>query len=319
MEKSNLMDNTPLISICIPAYNCEKYIGDTISCFLSQTYKNIEIIVVNDGSNDGTKAVVNNIKDERVVLINVGNGGAAKARNIAYNKARGEYIVFFDADDYVQPDFIWHQLNRIRDKKDVIVLSAWGRFYHDDISTFQLNKLPDTDMTFEEWIKLYWYNCTPMTNPGRAIIPKSILEQAGLWNENLSLNDDLEFFTRIFLSAEKIVFNNAAILYYRSGIEGLSSKKGSAAYTSLYKSILLSTEMVVKRYNSSLIKQSCANFLQCFIYDVYPDEKELIGYAEKKIIEYGGANFPFPSGAYTKFLASILGWKITKSIKKLIQ
>ena len=91
------------ISVIVPAYNAEKTIERCLNSILRQTYSNIELIVVNDGSADSTKAIVENISknDKRVLLINVDNGGVSRARNIGIGNAGGEYITFVDADDYI--------------------------------------------------------------------------------------------------------------------------------------------------------------------------------------------------------------------------
>lgn len=301
----------------MPAYNCEKYIQETLTCLCAQTYPAIEIIVVDDGSTDDTGLKAKNSGDPRIIIINVVNGGAAKARNIAYKHAKGTYIIFFDADDFVNPDFVMQQLKKMNNRNDVIVLSAWGRFYENNIGDFRAELLPADAMLLEEWVNYYWYNSNPMTTPGRAIIPKKLINEAGPWNENLSLNDDLEFYTRLFVKAEKIIFNQDAIFYYRSGIKGLSGKKGLRAYQSLYDSILLSTELVLAHlHNKPSVKQSCANLWQSFVYEVYPEGKQMIKTAESKIRELGGAKISYPSGGYTKFAISIIGWKLTKIIKK---
>ena len=315
-----ILQDNPLVSICIPAYNCDKYIQETLNCLCNQTYSNIEIIVVNDGSTDQTEGNAKKNTDSRITLINVINGGAAKARNIAYKHAHGQYIIFFDADDYVKPDFVSSQLNKIGNNKDIVVLSAWGRFYNNDINTFRKVLLPCDEMSLEDWINYYWYNCNPMTNPGRIIIPKMLIEEAGLWNEGLSLNDDLEFYTLLFLKSKKIIFNHDAIFYYRSGIKGLSAKKGSEANKSLFDSVSLSTELVLKHFDNKIsIRQSCANLWQGFIHELYPDEKAMIKIAENKIKALGGSNLTYRSGGYTKFLSSIIGWKMTMLVKKMFK
>lgn len=99
------MTQTPLISVIIPAYNAEKYISKCIRSVQENTYENLEIIVVNDGSEDTTCQMVEAISDSRIRLINQENGGVSKARNTGLNNATGEYIAFIDADDYVSPDY----------------------------------------------------------------------------------------------------------------------------------------------------------------------------------------------------------------------
>ena len=96
---------TPLISVIIPAYNAEKYIEQCIDSIQKNTYENLEIIVVNDGSKDNTRQTVEAISDSRIRLINQENGGVSRARNTGLDHAMGEYIAFIDSDDYVSSDY----------------------------------------------------------------------------------------------------------------------------------------------------------------------------------------------------------------------
>ena len=103
------MDNkTPLISVIVPAYNSEKFVGKCIESIQNNTYQNIEIIIINDGSKDNTAAVVSEYAkaDPRVVLINKENGGVSKARNTGIDVATGEYIAFLDSDDCYMEHFL---------------------------------------------------------------------------------------------------------------------------------------------------------------------------------------------------------------------
>lgn len=96
-----------VVSIIIPAYNCEKYIADAINSCINQNYSNIEIIVVNDGSTDSTKEIVEEfLVDPRVKLINQENQGVSTARNVGINNSSGKYITFLDSDDTLAPDTI---------------------------------------------------------------------------------------------------------------------------------------------------------------------------------------------------------------------
>ena len=96
-----------LVSIIIPAHNCEKYIADAINSCINQNYSNIEIIVVNDGSTDSTQVIVEGfLYDPRVKLINQENQGVSTARNVGINNSSGKYITFLDSDDTLAPDTI---------------------------------------------------------------------------------------------------------------------------------------------------------------------------------------------------------------------
>ncbi|RZK56358.1 MAG: glycosyltransferase [Pedobacter sp.] len=309
----------PLVSVCIPTYNNSNFIIETIHAIINQSYINLEIIIVNDGSTDETKEIIESINDQRIKLIHVVNGGAASARNIAFNSSNGDYIIFLDGDDYIEPDFIDKQINKISPLTNDIVLSSWGRFFNNNLQSFTEEITPSESITFAEWIGIYWINCNPMTNPGRAIIPRATILKSGLWDESLSLNDDLEFFTRIFIHSNKIVFNQEAKLYYRSGTNGLSSKKGKEASQSLYISIYKSVNHVLDYYkNDEGIKLACANMIQSYIYLAYPHHKEYTDQAEKEISKLATPSLKFESGGITKFLNAIIGWKMTKKIKMLI-
>lgn len=93
-----------LVSIIIPAYNTEQYIGRMLDCAISQTYQNIELICVNDGSSDNTLNIMQEyaIKDKRIVIIDIPNGGVSNARNIGIERSNGDKIFFWDSDDVVE-------------------------------------------------------------------------------------------------------------------------------------------------------------------------------------------------------------------------
>ena len=96
------------VSVVVPAYNVDAYIEECLTSLCMQTYENIEVIVVNDGSTDGTfeKALSVVDDDERFTVLTISNSGVSCARNIALDAVTGEYVVFVDADDVVAPDFI---------------------------------------------------------------------------------------------------------------------------------------------------------------------------------------------------------------------
>lgn len=308
------------ISICIPAYNCREFIKKTLISLTEQTYKNLEIIIVNDGSTDDTESKINEVIDSRVTVINTENGGAAKARNLAYKQSKGTYIVFFDADDFIDQNYFESQIQMLKADTESIVAARWSRIYNDDLATLNLiNNPANQTMTLESWVEMFWYRVNPMTNPGRFLIPRDIIQRAGLWNEDLCLNDDLEFFTRVFNQSKSIIFNNAGTLYYRSGRNSLSGFKGEKAYLSLFNSIKLSTEIALGKYSSVRVKKACANMWLSFIYEVYPKEKKLIDLAYNEIKSIIEPDFKYPAGGYTKFLVNLIGWKLTVHLKNAIK
>ena len=106
------MDNSTLVSIIIPVYNTEKYLRRCIDSLINQTYPNLEIIAVNDGSTDKCKEILNEYaqKDKRIIVIDKNNGGISSARNLGISRASGEYITFLDSDDWVDNNYYYELL-----------------------------------------------------------------------------------------------------------------------------------------------------------------------------------------------------------------
>ena len=101
-----MVKNKSLISIIVPVYNVEKYVKKCILSLVRQTYKNIEILIIDDGTKDKSIDIIRNIKDKRIRIIHQKNGGVSSARNNGLEHAKGEYIVFVDSDDFVAKDYI---------------------------------------------------------------------------------------------------------------------------------------------------------------------------------------------------------------------
>ena len=121
--------DSPLVSVVIPAYNAQVYIERTISSVLAQTYQNLEIIVVDDGSSDRTAEIVKSIaqKDERVILVQQSNSGVAAARNLGIEKSSGQFIAPIDADDIWYPQNIEKQVKCLMDAdRSVGLVYSWS-------------------------------------------------------------------------------------------------------------------------------------------------------------------------------------------------
>lgn len=123
---SNIAE-TPLISVVIPAYNAEKYIHNAINSVLNQSYPNIEIIVVNDGSQDHTESTVTQYTNSKIRIISQSNGGMSNARNTGVRAATGEFIAFLDADDYWMPEKIQKQFRLLQQNPDLGFCSTQTR------------------------------------------------------------------------------------------------------------------------------------------------------------------------------------------------
>lgn len=136
--------NEPLISVIVPIYHVEQYLRRCIDSIIGQTYKNLEIILVDDGSDDGCPAICDEYarKDNRIVVIHKDNGGLSDARNVGIDIAKGEYLAFVDSDDYIHRD-MYRILMKELIKSDSDVSMSTYKYVYD-------GKLDEQDITYEE-------------------------------------------------------------------------------------------------------------------------------------------------------------------------
>ena len=111
MDKIIINKETPLISVILPVYNCEKYIRDSIQSILDQVFNDFELIIINDGSTDNTFGIIKSFSDDRIILVNQVNHGLTFSLNVGLSLAKGKYIARMDADDISLPDRFKKQVN----------------------------------------------------------------------------------------------------------------------------------------------------------------------------------------------------------------
>ncbi len=309
----------PLVSVCIPCHNAARYVGQAINSILAQSWPAIEIIVVDDGSSDGSGAILDTYSSSRLRVIHQENRGQCAAANRAFAEAQGDLIKFFDADDLLAPESIEHQIRRLNGRTDAVASAQWGRFYGNDLSTFKL--YPQSvwrDLAALDWLTEAWDNAQPMMQCGIWMIPRAILERSGGWDESLSLINDFEFFARVLCHANEVMFTYEATLYYRSGLlNSLSGQKSRTAVESAFHSLLKGTAHLLERRSDPQARLSCANVLQDFIYTYYPDHPDLRALIQQRIRELGGSNLEASGGPHFHQLRRLVGWKAAKRLQKL--
>lgn len=115
MNVKNRMEQEPLISVIVPVYNMEEYLERCINSILKQTYSNLEILLIDDGSTDASLQICNMMQEEdsRIRVFHKKNGGSSAARNLGLKEAKGEYFAFVDSDDYIEEDMYWQLMEAI--------------------------------------------------------------------------------------------------------------------------------------------------------------------------------------------------------------
>lgn len=304
------MKSNPLVSVIIPLYNAERFVEETIESVLNQTYRNLEIIVIDDGSSDNSLQVANKYKSRGIKIFSQANRGASAARNLGIQHATGDFIQFLDADDILHPDKIKNQVCiLINEDSNTLVFCKWIRFFQSaDNSQYKRQEIDKDYSSPFRLLKDMW-NGKGMVQPGAWIASKKLLSKAGEWNEKLSLNDDGEYFSRVILASSKVRFCGNSIIYYRSGL-----------HNSLSKTLTLNA--AISQLNSlDCYVSNCENFpyfqelkaslsynFSAFIYQYNMLYPELTVKARKRIFQLGYKNIPIAGGIFFKIVARLIGF-----------
>lgn len=309
----------PKVSVIIPVYNAERYLPQTLDSVLAQTWKDFEIVLINDGSEDNSANLLEEYqkRHSNIIVYHQKNRGQAAASNLGLSLSNGEYIKFLDADDLINPEHIALQMLRLNGSQNCIASCEWGRFYDDNPGKARF--IPENvwkDLPSMEWIKTALRQKTDMMGACIWLIPRKIIDLSGGWNESLSLNNDFEFSIRILLNSSSVKFTAGARIYYRSDVSGsLSSSKSRSAYISALASANLGCGYLLDKESSDEMKLLCANRYQEWAYRIYPDYPDVIKQIESKIEELGGSNRKMDGGTLFKILRDVLGWKTAKKIQ----
>jgi len=189
--------NNPLVSVIIPTHNGERYLPAAIESCLAQTYGTIEIIVVDDGSEDGTRGLARKYRDRdgRVFMIRKKNGGPASARNAGLEHATGEYVCFLDDDDVFETTKIEEQLNFMQANGHIITLHHFATYDHALSKKLVNVRSPDFLMDPESNIERL-FTCGGSFSPCALMARRDIFESIR-FNETYPCNEDEEIAYRI--------------------------------------------------------------------------------------------------------------------------
>ncbi|MGX7009385.1 hypothetical protein RR45_GL000635 [Lactococcus chungangensis CAU 28 = DSM 22330] len=234
----------PLISIVVPVYNVEKYIHECLESILNQSYKNIEVIIVNDGTLDNSIAKIEDLlKDKRTRLISQVNQGLSAARNTGIENATGKYVAMIDSDDKIKPDFIKHLFD-VADSQDADIVRGSFRDFEGNIPSGwiadfliepqggieTLDKFLDNNTSFVVWSSLYRTEFLNLHN--LRFTPGILLE-------------DGDFTVRSYLKARKVLTTDYTDYQYRI-------RPGSILTSNNAKRMSESEEIIIKKFINEL-------------------------------------------------------------------
>lgn len=227
------------ISVVVPVYNCEEYLYESINSILNQSFTDFEVICVNDGSTDQSLRILNNLKkeDNRIIIIDKQNGGCGSARNVGIENASGDYIYFFDPDDYVNNTALEKLYENAENNNSDIVLSqiAWyqeGNKINFDKPGFDLDAL-FTDVDFNRFTFNYSdikdYVLNSYFAPWTKLYKNSFLKENSFRFEEHIAFDDVPFHVQTIIESQRISFVPEAFYYYRTNNSGSVNNTSSNA------------------------------------------------------------------------------------------
>lgn len=218
---------SPIVSIIIPCYNKRAYVGAAVESALAQG-EGVEVIVIDDGSTDGSTDVLAQYKSRIILEVGPNRGGSA-ARNRGLALANGQFIQFLDADDLLPEGKIAAQLDLLRDAgKADIAFCPWTYFYDDgriegsDDRRFWQSYDNGLNLLIDMWTFGGFFP------PHAWLMPRSIIDKAGFWDEALTGDDDGEFFARILACCKGAHFVRDTYVLYRDPPEGAVSRDTSS-------------------------------------------------------------------------------------------
>lgn len=312
--------NAPRVSIVIPCRNAGPWLAATLDSALAQTWPEKEILLIDDGSSDDSLAIARSYEKRGVRVFVQAGLGAAAARNAGLREARGDYVQFIDADDLLTPDKLAAQVTRLESQgRDCVASCRWGRFMGDPGSVQFVDDAVFRDLAPLEFLLLHTGgNC--MMHPAAWLTPRGVADQAGPWNEALSLNDDGEYFARVVQAARRIVYSPTGATFYRSRLPGsLSQRRSVAALRSLAQSVELIAGHVRRLEDSPRVRHALADYWQRLAYELYPEVPDLRRRAAAQVRALGGSDLAPAQGRRERFLARLVGWRLARRLRGLLR
>lgn len=194
-QKEKVVKQLPIVSVIMPAYNAERTLAEAIESILSQEFRDFELIIVDDGSSDGTAAIIDRYaqSDARIVkLVNAPNQGISRSRNRALWAARGEYVACLDSDDVAEPSRLGKQLEFMTKNLDCVLLGSDLTIIDETSAIVGRRVYPHTDHELRKTMP----RLNPIAQPS-SMFRAELAKNVGGFREDLPLCEDYDLFFRL--------------------------------------------------------------------------------------------------------------------------
>lgn len=294
------MDN-PLISIIIPVYNAEKYLHQCLDSVVAQTYTNWECLLIDDGSKDSSGVICDEYaaKDSRFRVFHKENGGVSSARNLGIKNIKGDWVIFYDSDDYIPENAIISFVPYLADSK---IDSLAGNYINvrSDLSKFESNTVSKSTLySVSDALKLFFIY--PLNGfqgyLWNRIFRRAIIDENNLlFNENISYKEDGLFLVQfIVASGLNIVFIPDIVYFYYDRADGAMGKLNNTFtpkyLTNLDARLLIKCELEKNSLSSNIIElaeESVVDIVKRVLVRIYRSKQfKYLFYVLKRLVEYG--------------------------------
>lgn len=308
----------PLVSVVIPLYNCEEYIDDGLTSVFNQTYQNIEVICVDNNSNQAVKDKLKEWQRRKpeLILLEEKRQGAPYARNLGTKKAKGDWIQYFDIDDILLPNKIKHQVTLIEAFESPVDFVIEGRIVRN-----LLDKEFDLELEEDIWKALFNGR---IGNTMSVLIKKDLINKIGGWNTDMESSQERELFFRILQNSPRVLrsyeLNNVVIKRPNSiSTNPLKKNQNAQRYVNLRVQILeYMIEQKIESFEAN--KNWYLNEIVRSLSLTYKFDKDwsLAQYKKFEKFKFNLVPSNGISSMYSK-LFNILGFKRTEQIYSLLK
>ncbi|TFI53612.1 glycosyltransferase [Mastigocladus laminosus UU774] len=233
-----------LVSVIIPCFNAERWLKEAIDSCLQQTYPNIEILVIDDGSTDNSLEIIKTYGN-KVIWKSLPHQGGNHVRNYGFHLSKGEYIQYLDADDYILPKKISRQVNFLEKTGADVVYGDWRYKHHyaDGTSFLGPIQIAKTQTDILESLLANWW-----TAVASLLYRRSAVKNSGGWDEKLLAAQDRDFFLSVVMNGAKVVYQPGCYAVYR--------RYGNVTVSTLSKSRWIECQNLVLQKAQNTLVQS---------------------------------------------------------------
>ena len=222
------------VSVIVPVYNGEEYLKECLESIINQTFKPIEIIIVNDGSYDNSLEIIKEYMkiDNRIKLVNKENGGLAAARNSGIKEAKCKYILFVDADDFIDKNTIKYLYDKAeREELDVVIFDMFIYYNNENKKLYKDIDIPDNKIKDNIEYLIDFFLGKGIGSVANKLWKTELYHSNSiLYPENISYGEDSSTMPRLISKAKRIGKINKPLYYYRQNEKSMTHKKDKRIY-----------------------------------------------------------------------------------------